>query len=137
MYNGDSESDLFVGTIFEYDSDTPTDKWHRFAFVGDNLVAIDERKELLEITAEENLMMSPRPMTIFEGDIKGYVPYVTFFTIDGLAGKKFQFLRYSYSYDDDIVRMTAKEFNRQIPFSDFNVKITENFGNEAKVTILT
>lgn len=151
VYNGDSGSDLFVGTIFKSDSDTPTDGWNRYMMneVGGVWVKTDysEFKEILEINAEDNLKISPRPMTIFEGDLKGYIPYLTYFNIDGfkhfetsigqLIDKKFQFLRYSYSFDDDVIKMTCKEYSDNFFFGEdqFKVTIKENFGNEVQVKI--
>lgn len=152
VFNGDSGSDLFVGTIFQSDSDTPTQYWHRYQYI-ENIGTgtyfkedYPETKEVLEINAEDNLKISPRPMTIFEGDFKGYINYVDFFTIDSFkymrfdqeVDKKFQFTKWSYSFDKDITKMNCKEYNDDYFFFDdqFKVTIKENFGNEAKVTIL-
>lgn len=149
VYNGDSGSDLFVGTIYKSDSDTPTTTWNRFEYVnvggGWDKVDYVEAKEILEINAEDNLRISPRPMTIFEGDFKGYIPYLTYVTIDKfkfnngseLVDKKFQFTKYSYSFDYDITKCTLKEYsNVNLIPTEFKVTIKENYGNEAKVTLL-
>jgi hypothetical protein len=111
VYNGDSGSDLFVGTIYKADADTPTDKWSRYYFdnIG-NIVSFNESLEVLEINAEDNLRISPRPMYIFEGDFKGYMEYMEVVSIDGLTNKKFQFIKYSYSFDNDITKCVLKEF---------------------------
>lgn len=150
VYNGDSGSDLFVGTIFKDDADTPTDTWNRYfayeqsgGWVLDN---VSEQKEVLEINAADNLRISPRPMTIFEGDFKGFIPYLTFLTIDGLKyddlgtlkDRRFQFLKYSYSFDKDETKSLFKEFMDMFSlFEDqYKVTIKQNFSNEARVTIL-
>lgn len=149
VFNGDSGSDLFVGTIFKADSDTPTEGWNRYYYIESGMTMIKteypEFKEVLEINAEDNLRISPRPMTIFEGDVKGYIPYVNFFTIDGFkrmrfdeeVDKKFQFTKWSYSFDKDIIKMVAKEYSDEYAFGEdlFTVNIKENFSNEVQVKI--
>lgn len=149
VYNGDSESSLFVGTIYKSDSITPTSKWRRYYFNGSNIEYYNEEKELLEIIAEEGLSTAPRPMSEFEGDFYGYIDYVNFFTIDGFerpyefnpslkVKKQFQFLKWSYSFDSDITRMFAREIEgNNLDPNTYNVKIYENFGNESKVTIVS
>lgn len=150
VFNGDSGSDLFVGTIFKSDSDTPTSIWNRYYMTeqGGGWVKNDypETKEILEINAEDNLKISPRPMTIFEGDFKGYIPYVNYFNIDTfmkeengfVVPKKFQFTKWSYSFDKDITKMNAKEYDDNYFFGDdqFKVTIKENFGNESSVKLI-
>lgn len=151
VYNGDSGSDLFVGTIYKSDSDTPTSTWNRVDYVwsqsqgGFLIINYPEAKELLEINAEDNLRISPRPMTVYEGDFKGFIPYMTFVTIDKfkfnngveLIDKKFQFLKYSYSFDDDITKSLLKEYEElNLNDEQFKVTIKENYGNEVKPTIL-
>lgn len=148
VYNGDSGSDLFVGTIFKMDSDTPTDGWNRYYMYEQGSAWVKseypEFKEVLSINAEDNLKISPRPMTIFEGDVKGFIPHLTYFTIDGfqvlengfMVDKRFQFEKYSYSFDTNTLRMVAREFSSNYFFSDFHEIIpVENFGSESKVTI--
>lgn len=148
VFNGDSESDLFVGTIFKSDSDTPTTKWTRYYLdSGLNIQSLNDNKELLEIIAGEGLSMTPRPMTEFEGDFKGYIPHLDFFYINSfskkysdseIVDKQFQFLKWSYSLDDDITKMFAREIENVDLSEDFyNVKIYENFGNEQKITVVS
>jgi len=146
VYNGDSESDLFVGTIFKSDSDTPTKYWKRY-FIDPTTLAITyftEQKELLEIISSETLSMNPRPMTAFEGDFKGFINYLNFITIDSFTKpygfnqvpKLFQFLKWSYSFDDNITKMFCKEIEEtNLESNIYQVDIYENFGNESKVTI--
>lgn len=128
VYNGDSVSDLFVGTIYKSDADTPTEKWYRGG--------ITESKELLAINAEDNLRMSPRPMTIFEGDIYGYIPYLSLISINNFEGKQFQPINYSYQTNVNILKLSSKEFsNAYIPETDFTVAVKDNYGNEQNVSI--
>lgn len=150
VYNGDSGSDLFVGTIFKDDADTPTSTWNRYVmyeqageWFRDN---VSEQKQVLEINAADNLRISPRPMTVFEGDFKGFIPYLTFVTIDGfkwddfgtLKDKRFQFLKYSYSFDKDETKMLLREFSDMFALFEHQYKVTikQNFSNESKVLII-
>ena len=147
VFNGDSKSDLFVGTIFESDSDTPTLKWNRYIVNNDlSFTYLNDNKEILEIIAGEGLSVSPRPMSEFEGDFKGYIGYLNFFYIDSFlkpyadnfVKKQFQFLKWSYSFDDDVTKMFAREIEGlDLDPNTYNVKIYENFGNENKITLIS
>lgn len=127
VYNGDSVSDLFVGTIYKDDGDTPTEKWYRQGRT--------EAKELLSINAEDNLRLSPRPMIIFEGDVFGFIPYLSVVSINNFDGKKFQFLNWSYSLDKNIMRTSLKEYSDGY-LEDFVVDVRYNFGSPTKTTII-
>lgn len=139
VYNGDSITDLFVGTIFKRDVDTPTDLWTRYYFDNSgNVQPLYDNAPVLSINVEDNLRISPRPMTIFEGDFKGYMQYMNVITIDGFANKKFQFTKYSYSLDTNTTKAVLKEFESEImPKSDFDIDSYETFGEETKVTLIS
>lgn len=131
VFNGDSESDLFVGTLYQSDGDTPTLTWNREGFT-DNL-------QLLEINGIDNLRISPRPMKLFEGDVYGYFPYLSFISIDGQTGHKFQPIEYSYNTVKGIITLQSKEFeNADLPLTKLRngeVEIEDDFGNVTTVTI--
>lgn len=151
VYNGDSGSDLFVGTIFKDDNDTPTSTWNRYLMyeqAGEWIIDhTSEQKEVLEINAADNLRISPRSMSVFEGDFKGFIPYLTYVNIDGfkydyfgtLKDRKYQFLKYSYSFDNDETKMLLKELlgSDSLFEHEYKVTIKQNFSNEAKVTIIS
>lgn len=127
VYNGDSLSDLFVGTLYKSDSDTPTEKWYR--------IGRTESLELLNINAEDNLRISPRPMIIFEGDIYGYIPYLSLISINNINGK-FLPTDYTYKTKDNVIQLALKEFSSDyLPSDSFTVIQEDDFGNETKVTI--
>lgn len=128
VYNGDSASDLFVGTIYKDDADTPTERWYR--------EGQQELKELLSINAEDNLRLSPRPMTIFEGDVFGFIPYLSVVSINNFVGKKFQFLNWSYSLDKNIMKTSLKEYSdAYLTSEDFRIDVRYNYGQQTKTTI--
>lgn len=124
-------SDLFVGTIYKSDADTPTEKWFRH---GES----NPPKELLSINAEDNLRLSPRPMIIFEGDVYGYIPFISFIRIDNLNDKKFQPTSYSFDTSTGILSLTSREFSSDYleEGKDYRVDVKDNYGNETKVTIV-
>lgn len=126
VYNGDSVSDLFVGTIYKSDADSPTETWYREGRT--------ESKELLEINAEDNLRLSPRPMLIFEGDIYGYIPYLSLVSINNITGL-LQPIKYSFQTDTCVLQLSSKEFSNEY-LEDFSVEIKDNYGNETQVTIV-
>lgn len=128
VYNGDSASDLFVGTLYKNDGDTPTEKWYREGQT--------ESKELLSINAEDNLRLSPRPMTIFEGDVYGFIPYLSVVSINNLENKKFQFLNWSYSLDKNTMKTSLKEYSdTYLNNEDFRVDVRYNYGQQTKTVL--
>jgi len=135
LFNGDSVSDLFVGTIYKNDADAPTEKWFRLNDPNGTSTGL---RELLSLNAEDNLRMSPRPMIIFEGDVYGYLPFISFIKIDGHEGKKFQPTQYSFNTANGILSLTSREFSSQYLEKDIDFRIDQqdNYGNETKVTIV-
>lgn len=135
LYNGDSVSDLFVGTIYKNDADTPTEKWKR---INDPNADTTGTQELLYLNAEDNLRIAPRPMTIFEGDVRGFVPFISYIKIDQHEGKKFQPTAYTFNTATGILRLTSREFENAYLQKDidFRVDQKDNYGNDTKVTIV-
>lgn len=135
LYNGDSVSDLFVGTIYKNDADTPTEKWKR---VKDPNADSTGTQELLWLNAEDNLRIAPRPMVIFTGDVKGFIPFISYIKIDQHEGKKFQPTEYSFNTGTGVLKLTSREFENAYLQDgiDFRVNAKDNYGNEAKVTIV-
>lgn len=134
LYNGDSVSDLFVGTIYKNDADTPTEKWKR---VNDPNAETSGLQELLWLNAEDNLRIAPRPMVIFTGDVKGFIPFISYIKIDQHDGKKFQPTEYSFDTGKGVLKLTSREFeNAYLDSKDFRVDQKDNYGNETKVTIV-
>lgn len=137
VYNGDSLSDLFVGTLYKSDGDTPTEKWHR--------KGVDEARELLEINVIDNLRISPRPMILFEGSVFGYFPALSLIEIQGVTGK-FHALDYQFDLTKNEIKLKSKEFeNAHLPNNAFrqNPDVTGGIvdketdsGAETKVTIV-
>jgi len=128
VYNGDSNSTLFVGTIYKGDQETATEIWYRKDKA--------ESLELLSINAEDNLRISPRPMIVFEGSVFGYIPYLALISINNVSGK-FQPSKYSYDTFRNEIKLSSKEFESDyLELEAFTVDRKEDYGNETKVTIV-
>ncbi len=76
-------------------------------------------------------------MTIFEGDIYGYMPFISFIRIDKLNDKKFQPTSYSFDTSTGILSLTSREFSSDyLEAKEFVINVDDNYGNETKVTIV-
>lgn len=124
VYNGDSESNLFTGTLYKSD-ETPTTTWNR--------IGVTETKPLLQLLVEDTLRMRPRPMIFFEGDTYGYYPYLSLFTINNVPGK-FQVGKYSYITSANVNKNNFKEFETA-EMTDYNYRLELDYGNATRVGI--
>src|SRR5690606_17392280 len=124
VYNGDSESNLFTGTLSKSDS-TPTTTWHR--------IGKSETKPLLQLLVEDTLRLRPRPMLFFEGDTYGYYPYLSLFTIDNVPGE-FQVGKYSFITTTNVNKNNCREFETA-DMDDYNYRLELDYGNATKVGI--
>lgn len=127
VYNGDSVTDIYYGTMYMADG-TPTYSWNRKNKT--------DQKSILQINVEDNLRISPRPMVIFEGDVYGYFPYLSMIAINNVGGN-FQVSKYSYDTSQNINRNVFREFETdylQID-TDFRYEFDYDFGNETRVLI--
>ena len=124
---GDSESDIYLGTLYKLSGD-PTTIWHR--------IGKTETLPLLRIMVEDSLRIAPRPMLFFEGDTYGYYPYLTNVLINNISGK-FQPSKYNYDCQRNINRANFKEFATDylLP-GDFRYEFEYDYGQETKVNIL-
>lgn len=125
IFNGDSPSLIYEGTIYKEDTETPTSLWFR--------KGITESKPILQIAVEDILRVHQRPQKIFTGDVYGYLPYLSIISINNLDGK---FLVLEYSFDAlrnitsvKLLQIFGEELN------DINYLLTLDYGNTTKVTI--
>lgn len=127
VFAGDSESELFAGTLFKSDKNTPTTTWER--------IGVTEEKQLLEINAEDQLRISPRPMIFFEGDVYGWLNFIGKYQINNIPGT-FQLVGYSYDSKTNVSNVNLLEYEGlHLENNKFIVDIKDDFNNEAKVTI--
>lgn len=127
VYNGDTLSEIYYGTLLDSIGGYLNAKWYRFGFT--------EERELLSICAEDRLRSAPRPMIEFEGDIMGYIPFLSFVSINNIAGN-FQPIEYTYNAISDTIKLVNREFsNTPLDNTTFSVEKSYDYGNITKVTI--
>jgi len=124
VYNGDSESDIYNGTLYKKNSD-PTTTWNR--------IGKTETKPLLQLLVEDTLRLRPRPMLLFEGDTYGYYPYLSLFTIDNVTGE-FQVGKYSFITTTNVNKNNFRELEIE-DMDDYNYRLELDYGNATKVGI--
>ena len=127
---GDNESDLYIGTIYENDSTTPTETWFRAAFPS-------EEKPILQIMGEELMRMQQLPSRIFSGDVFGYIPYLNVIEIDNQDGL-FMILEYSYDTYANIISLVLRQiFGDELSDQEDDgfYQQTTDYGETVKPTI--
>lgn len=103
VFNGDSVSDVYSGTIYKTDALTPTELWYRFTEGTSNF------KPLLQIMGEERMKMYARPLKVFTGEVMGYIDYLSVISIDGLTGLFMPTQEYSYNAMENTTKFKLKE----------------------------
>ena len=126
VFNGDDESDIYVGTIYKADETTTTEFWTRFGAA--------ETKPLLQIMGEERMKMYSKPLQVYKSDVYGYFNYLSLVTINGLTGK---FMPTTYSYDalSNITSLELMEVLNTDILSDVDYQLTFDYGNVVEPTI--
>lgn len=133
VYNGDSNSDLFIGTLYKDDKITPTSLWKR-----NNIV---EERELLAINAIDALEIAPKPIINFEGSVYGFMPYLSKVTLNDnnneFLGINFQPTEWSYSSRDNKMSLKLTQYyNEQlVEGTDYTIEPETDYGDTKKVTI--
>lgn len=130
VFNGDNDSDIYVGTIYKSDETTPTETWTR----GDH-----EYKPILQIMGEERMKMYAKPLRVFSGDVFGYIDYLSVITIDGLENVLFMPIEYDYNAETNITKLKLKQIlNNSLPDSvqsGIDYQLTLDYGNVVEPTI--
>ena len=97
VFTGDSASDLYVGTLYKADGNTPTISWFRSG--------ITEAKPILQIMGEETLRLNASTSRLFYGGVFGYFSYLSRVTINGVSGI---YMATKYSYDTQLGIINAE-----------------------------
>lgn len=125
VITGDSDLDIYEGTLYKADGITPTETWYR--------KGITEAEPILDIMGAETMRMNANTMRIFSGDVFGYFNYLSAITIDGRAGK-FGVTKYSYDTYANVISMTIKQmFSAEL--TDLELQIQLDYGNVVEPTI--
>jgi hypothetical protein len=126
IFNGDNVLAIFEGAIYKADEISPTSTWFR--------QGITEAKPILRIMGEETLRISANPARVFSGDVFGYVPYLSLFTINGVTGK-FIATAYSYNTAKNIITLKLLQIFGAELDDDIDYEFTLDYGTVVKPTI--
>ena len=125
IFNGDNEGIVYLGAIFKENGIDTTSLWNREKEF--------TSKPLLQISAEEELRISQKPLKKYTGSTFGYIPYLSSIKIDNVSGK-FMPIEYRYDTFSNICTIKSLElFAAEI--SDLVYNKTSDFGNTVKPTI--
>ena len=97
VFNGDNDSTIYLGAIYQDDQITLTERWVRRG-LSESILALpyEENKQFLRIAVEEKQRLFAGPFVRFEGSIFGYFNPVTRWSINSITG---YFMNLSLNYD--------------------------------------
>ena len=97
VFNGDNDSTIYLGAIYQDDQTTLTTLWTRRG-ISESILALPyaESKAFLRIAVEEKQRLFAGPFVRFEGSIFGYFNPVTRWSINSIDG---YFMNLSLNYD--------------------------------------
>ncbi len=125
VLTGDSNLDIYEGTLYQADGTTPTETWYR--------KGVTEAVPILELMGSETMRMNANTMRIFSGDVYGYFNYLSVLTIDGRDGL-FGVTKYSYDTKSNIISAEFKQmFGDEL--TDLDVEKQLDYGNVVEPTI--
>lgn len=129
VLNGDSESSLYSGTIYQGDKITPTTEWNRLNI---------RKVALIRLMGEDKMKMYGKPLQVFRGSLMGYVDYLSVININNITGK-FTPIEWSYDCKNNITTIKNKEILNNdlggVNFNDVDYKITLDYGENENPTI--
>jgi len=99
VFNGDMDSDVYVGAIKNMDGSN-TNYW--------NHIGVDEDESILEIMVKDRIRIQSKPQKVFTGDVYGYIPGLSLLNIDNLPGN-FYPLGYEYDSIANICKFESNE----------------------------
>jgi hypothetical protein len=125
VFTGDSDLDIYEGTLYKADGTTPTETWYR--------KGVTESVPILEMMGSETMRMNANTMRIFSGDIFGYFNYLSIVDLDQQSGK-YAVTKYSYDTYRNIISIELKQmFGDEL--TDLDVFRTLDYGNVVEPTI--
>ena len=129
VFNGDTPSDVYIGTIYQSDGTTPTETWYREGEV--------EAKPILQIMGEETLRMYQLPSAVFDGDIYGYFNYLSSFIINKypIEDQTFLPLKMIHDVKQNISTLKLKQMYSD-ELEDIEYAKTFDYGQTVKPTIV-
>lgn len=125
IYNGDTPSDLYIGTIYESDETTPTETWFRDGTAGAD--------PILRIMGEDTMSMFQSPSIEFKGDIYGFIPYMSRILINNQDGIYIP-IEYQYDISKNITSLKLRQIFGLLG-SDIDYTYEFDYGNVVEPTI--
>jgi len=127
VFNGDAETDFYIGNIYKADADERTSTWIRKGG--------SEDLPIIELLGQDLMRLQQENALLFEGDVKGFVDYFSIVQIDGFDGL-FTIMGYNYQAKEDITNLQLKRFfGDPITNLDIGDSPVNDYGNTVKPTI--
>lgn len=126
VFNGTEDSDLYLGTIYDYTIDTPVLGFTRKEPLSSGF--------LIGLMAEERIKMNSRPRRIFSGSVFGFFNYISLISINKLQGR-YMPLKYIYNTSKNILDIKLIEVINTNVLSnvDYSVSIVYNETEEPTI----
>ena len=125
VFTGDSDLDIYEGTLYKADGTTPTETWYR--------KGVTEAVPILELMGSETMRMNQNTMRIFSGDVFGYFNYLSIINLDQRSGK-YGVTKYSYDTKNNIISVEVKQMFAD-ELTDLTSEKTLDYGNVVEPTI--
>lgn len=126
VYNSESDTDLYYGTMYKGDGITPI-----FAFIRQSPF---RPSPIAYLMGEERMKMYSKPTQIYKGDVYGFFNYLSVITIDGLEGV-FMATSYNYSPNENITSVTLNQILNTDILSDIDYSFELDYGQVVAPTI--
>ena len=133
VFNGDNDSTIYLGAIYQDDQTTLTERWVRRG-LSESILAepYEANKEFLRIAVEEKQRLFAGPFVRFEGSIFGYFNPVTRWSINSIDGY-FMNLSLNYDLQQNICKAVLGRITNQEIALDYT--LTPDYGATTKVTV--
>lgn len=127
VLNGDVPDNTYYSAIYENDETSNTEFWYRKNYT--------ESKSLLRIMVEDRMRMNFKPKVLFEGDVFGYVPFLSRVNVANVKDKMMA-IEWGYDASNNITRVKLLEIlNEDFDNLDVIYSVTEDYGDTVKPVI--
>lgn len=133
VLNGDSDTALYMGAMYETDQTTLTSNWYR-KYAGESVLAAPfaTYKPLIRLAVEEKERMHARPYIKFDGTIFGYFNPLSRFVINLLSGY-FMPVKMNYDIQANTTQTTLRRIINEEIAQDYTLE--PDYGETTKVLV--
>ena len=128
VFCGDSIGDLYLGTIYKNDQVTPTTTWYR------PIGTFPVQRPILRRMLSDFLALNDSRYKYFNGDVYGYIPYLSKISINNFPTNKFYVLEYRYDALNNITTLKIIEKGYSVGTGSYT--IAYEYGNVVEPTII-